>query len=472
MMTLKPMLLGFVVAPIAFVGCTTTNSERAFDDAAETVRSRAGHQVMWMRDDATRQEVEGTVSALLQTNLTVENAIAIALLNNRDLQAEFEEIGIAQAELAQAARLRNPQFEGLWRVPTRGSGLNAEYSLAREFLDLLTLPARKKIAAKNLAATKSRIAHQILAHVEEVHIAFYTVQARQQFTNRMALVVEVNEAAADFAKRQHTAGNINDLALFNQQASFAQSRLDFARANAELRADREKLNRLLGLWGSQVGWQITNALPALPEKELPLENLEAIAIRQRLDLAAARETTSNLEGALRLKKNVRWIPGVNIGVNAERELDHTWLLGPSLSLEIPIFDQGQSELARMAAEYRRAARSLEALAVNIRSEIREAREALIAARHSAEYHEKVLLPQRQRLLRETLLQYNAMQLSTQEVLLAKEREQLEEQSAIESLRDYWIARARLETALGGSSEPKPTAPPKPGAKPQEHQHNH
>jgi len=477
MTALKPTLVLLAAVPVLFVGCTSTNPQGAFDDAAATVTARTGHKLQWMRDDDARDHIDHAVTSMLQTtNLMARDAVTIALLNNRSLQADFEEIGISQAELAQASRLRNPQFEGLWRVPTRGAKVvNAEYSLAQEFLDLLTLPARKAMAARNLEVTKLRIAHQVLALVEEVRAAFHTVQAAQDLTNRLALVVEVNEAAADIAKRQHDAGNINDLELFNQQAAFAQSRLDLTRAQLRWRADRERVNRLLGLWGKQLNWQITEPLPGLPDKELPLENLEALAIRQRLDLSAARESTANLEGALRLKKSVRWLPGASIGVNAEHELDHSWVVGPSLSLEIPIFDQGQPEIARLAAEYRRAARTLEALAVNIRSEIREARDTLVAARHTAEYHQKVLLPQRQRLLRETLLQYNAMQKSNFELLLAKEREQQEAQAAIEALRDYWIARARLETAVGGTAQPistnaapAQTTPPKA----QEHQHNH
>jgi outer membrane protein, heavy metal efflux system len=474
MIALKPMLLMVTALPVLFVGCTTTNPQRAFDGAAETVHARIGQQVQWMRDDAGREEMERAVTALLETNLTADRAVAIALLNNRSLQAEFEEIGISQAELSAASRLRNPEFEGMWRVPKGGSGLNAEYSIAQEFLDLLTLPARRAVAARNLEGTKLRIAHTVLAHAEEVRAAFYTVQAGQQLTNRLALVLEVAEAAADVAKRQHVAGNINDLQLLNQQTSYAQVRLDATRAVTQLRADREKLNRLLGVWGKHVAYRIADELPRLPEKELPLDNLEAIAIRQRLDLSAARDTTASLESTLRLQKAVRWLPGARIGASAERELDHTWLIGPTLSLEIPIFDQGQPELARMGAEYRRAARNLEALAVNIRSEIREARDALVAARNTAEYHERVLLPQRQRLLRETLLQYNAMQVSTFEVLHAKEREQEEEQAAIEALRDYWIARARLETALGGSVQPAPAAQNETSTNPktEEHQHNH
>jgi cobalt-zinc-cadmium efflux system outer membrane protein len=398
-------------------------------------------------------------------------------LNNRTLQADFESIGISQADLAQASRLRNPQFSSFWRLPAHGPiVLNVEYSLAQDFLDLLTLPARKNIAAQNLEATKLRVAHEVLNLANETQVAFYTLQARQQLTNRLAIIVEVNEAAAEIAKRQHDAGNINDLDLHNQQAAYTQSRLDLARAQAQVRADRERLNRLLGLWGKQTVWQIADPLPALPDEELPLENVEAIAIGRRLDLAAARSEVGNVLAALKLKKRVRWIPAADLGVNAEHDLDHSWVVGPTLDLEVPLFDQGQPQLARLAAEYRRAARNFEALAVNIRSEVREARDGLIAARDAADYFNKVLLPQRQRILRETLLQYNAMQKSNFELFAAKEREQVAEREAIEALRDYWIARAELERAVGGrlTGEMPPMSAPINTAskKPVEHQHDH
>jgi cobalt-zinc-cadmium efflux system outer membrane protein len=450
MPSFKTVLLAAALL-LAVAGCTSTNPKAAFDDVGKTVAARNRQQVRWMRNDADNDGIQKAVEAALQTNLTAQSAVATALLNNRTLQAEFEEIDISQAQLAQASRLRNPEFAGFWRVPTHGATVvNAEYSLAQNLLDLLTLPARKQIAARNLETTKLRIAHQVLTLSEEVQAAFYTVQAGQQLTNRLALIVEVNEAAADITQRQYDAGNINDLELQNQLAAYAQSRLDFARAHAQLRARREGLNRLLGLWGKQTMWQAESELPPLPEKELPVENVESLAISQRLDLAAARAEAENVQRALKLKKSVRWLPAVSVGVNAEHDLDHSWVIGPSLSLEVPVFDQGQPELARLAAEYRRAARKFEALAVNIRSEVREAREALIAARDAAEYYQKVLLPQRQRSLRATLLQYNAMQLSNFVLLASKEREALAEREAIEVLRDYWIARARLESAAGGS----------------------
>ena len=471
----KAMLLGAVL-PLLLVGCTSTNPKPAFDGVARHVTARTGQEISWMLDDAGRDEIQKRVAALLQTNLTSQSCVGIALLNNRALQAEFESIGISQAELAQAGRLRNPEFSGSWRVPEHPPRvLNAEYALAQDFLDLLMLPTRKKIAAQNLEGTKLRVAHEVIKLSEQAQATFYTAQAHQQFAQRLAIIVEVNEAAADIAKRQHDAGNINDLELDNQQALHAQARLEYAKVGAQVRSDRERLNRLLGLWGEQTGWQISDRLPLLPEKELPLENLEAAAVARRLDLAAARGDVLAVANALRLKKSFRYVPAVAIGVDAEHDLDHSWVAGPTLTLEVPLFDQGQGQIAKLSAEYRRAQRRFESLAVNIRSEVREARDALIAARDAAEYHAKILLPQRQRILRETLLHYNAMQKSNFELLAAKEREQVAEREAIEALRDYWIARAQLESAVGGSlleeipliNSPAPTAKSE-----TPHNHNH
>ena len=475
MMNSFPPILLFAALPLAFTGCTSTNPKAAFDDVGRHVAARTGQEVRWMRDAAARDEIEQAVKTLLQTNLTVQSAVSIALLNNRTLQAEFESIGVSQAELAQASRLKNPELATSWRLPLRPPlVLNAEYALTQDFLDLLMLPARKKMAARNLETIQLRVAHQVLRLANETQAAFYTMQARQQLNNRLALIVEVNEAAADIAQRQHDAGNINNLELHNQQTAHAQSRLDLAKAAAQVRSHREKLNRLLGLWGRQTAWQITAALPPLPDQELPLENLEAIAVQRRLDLAAARGEVLAIAGALQLKQNFRYLPGATLGVNAEHDLDHSWVVGPTLSLELPLFDQGQAGVARLTAEYRRAARNFEALAINIRSEVRENRDALLAAREVAEFFAKVLLPQRQRALHETLLHYNAMQKSNFELLAAKEREQVTEREAIEALRDYWIARAELEQAVGGSltREAPPRTPPASPAKPDAPKENH
>lgn len=480
--TLHARYIWLAALPLAFTGCTTTDPSSTFDKLNETVAARSGHRSRWLRSDSDSREVATTVQTLLQTNLTAESAVTIALLNNRALQAEFEELGISQADLAQAARLRNPSFSGFYRLPTHGpTVLNAEQQVTQDFLDLLTLPIRKKIAARNLEQTRLRVAHDVLKLAAEAKSAFYAVQARQQLLGRLEAIMEVNEGGAEVATRQRKAGNITALELADQAAIYQQSKLEWGRTSAQLSLDRERLNEALGLWGLETEWKIVGNLPPLPEQEIPVANLEKLAITQRLDLAAARLEVQTLEASLRLRKAVRWVPALSLGVNAEHDLDHSWVVGPTLDMEIPVFDQGQPAIARLAAQYRQAQRRLEASAIETRAEIRRARNNLVATRDFVEFYGKIYLPQRIRIVNETLLQYNAMQEGPLALVAAKERELVAEREYVEGWRDYWIARADLEKAVGGklpgtepghaSSSSSNSGTPK-SNNPIDHEHHH
>ena len=137
-----------------------------------------------------------------------------------------------------------------------------------------------------------------------------------------------------------------------------------------------------------------------------------------------------------------------------REPDGVRVTGPTLDLELPIFNQGQGEIARLTAEYRQAEAELESLAINVRSEVRAARAQVLAAREMTSYIGQKLLPTRARALRLTLEQYNYMLKGAYDLLLAKQNEIAAERSYIESWRDYWVARAELERAVGGDLKGK------------------
>ena len=421
-----PIFLAAIL-PLAIAGCASTNPKAAFNDVDKTVNARTGESVQWSRDDSSNQPIAQVIAPLLQTNLTAQAAVTIALLNNRSLQGEFEEIGISQADVAQASRLQNIEIAGSWRFPDRPpSAADIEYSAAGNLLDLLTLPARKKVAARNLEQTKLEVADRVLQLAADTQTAFYDLQAQMELVKRLDTILEVNDAQADLAQRQYDAGNINELELHNQQAPSIQSHLDLMKAQAEVQAGREHLNRLLGLSSEQINWQIADELPSLPVNEITLTNLESLAVSQRLDLAALRSQTNSLAAALRLKKHTRFIPGAKIGVDTERTPDGQRVTGPTLALELPIFDQGQPAIAKLTSEFQQANDNYAAQEINVRSEVREARAALLAEREAVEFSQKNLLPLRQQILGETLLHYNAMQKNSYDLLAAKEREQMAE----------------------------------------------
>src|SRR5258706_10309708 len=145
-------------------------------------------------------------------------------------------------------------------------------------MDFILLPLRKRVAGLQFEQAKARVSHEILQLVAEVKETLYTVQARQQLVDRLQAIVEINEAGVDLAMRQHKAGNITDLDLANQQAAFQQAKLEWGKTSAHVRTDRERLNRLLGLWGPDTQWKVASRLPAIPAQEPSLDHLETRAV--------------------------------------------------------------------------------------------------------------------------------------------------------------------------------------------------
>ena len=465
------LLIGVSTALCLLAGCATPSPHASFPAVQAQLNERAGLAATWPLSSEDRTAAELRVRELLLADLTVGNAVQIALLNNRSLQATFEELGLSQAGLAAASRLPNPSFEASVRWPRdTPRGPNVEFGLSAPLLEALLLPARKSVARNQLFQTQYRVSHEVLALVAEVRRAAYEVLAQQDLRIRLAVIAEINGASADFARRQFEAGNISKLDLSQLEASAQQTQVELARADAAIETARERLNRLLGLTSTQVGWKMAGSLPDLPEGDALPENLETIAQDQRLDLAALRMQAQLARKAVDLKNHTRLFPGeVNLGVDTERDTTGARVTGPRLAVQLPLFDQGQTELARLSAELRQVQDRTEALSTEIGSEVRAARAALVASRRAAEFYQQTLLPQRRAILRESLLHYNAMQKSVYELLTAKEQQQLTERDSVESQRDYWLARTELERALG-QRLPAPTqtkSEPPPNEKPRE-----
>ena len=435
-------------------GCASVPKDAGFPDVQNIIEQRIGRRVHWNQSTSEDAAVVDAVRSMLQQELTIDEAVQIALLNNRSLQATYEELGIAQADLVQAGLLRNPLFGASFRFPDKTVGghrsTNTEFSVVQDFLDLLVRPLRKKVAAAQFEQTKLRVGNTILNLAAEVRSTYYALQADEQTLEMRRTVVQATEAAVDIATRQHDAGTLKTLDLANQQGFHDQAKLDMTRTDIQIVADRERLNRLMGIWGADTMWKLPERLPELPESEIPMEHLESIAVSQRLDLAAARQETQVIAHALSLTRRYRYFYVFDVGVDSEHDVaDDVTFTGPNLTLELPIFDRRQASISRLEAQLRQSLQRLASLAIDIRSEVREIRERLLAARNVAKYHHDSILPLRQRIVDESQLYYNGMLIGVYELLLAKQNQINAGREYIETLRDYWIARSDLERAVGG-----------------------
>src|SRR6266581_4700753 len=443
-MMLRKLLL--LSGTVALVGCAHVDPNPAFRELANTVHLRTGKRVQWNRGTAQDAEAQAAVASLLRHPLTADAAVQVALLNNRNLQATYEELGIAQADLVEAGLLRNPIFTFERRFP----GQALEMDVLKEFIDILLLPLRKRIAAAQFEAAKLRVGHEILNLAGEVRAAFYEHQGDEQLVDLRKTIAAATERSAESALRMHEAGNLKNLDLATEQASHAQAKIELAKAQSEAVQTREKLNKLMGAFGAQTNWNVERRLSELPGNEVSTGQLESRAIQQRLDLAAARQQFIAEARARGIARAEAILQGAQIGSHYEHEIEPRHSTGPSVSVPIPIFNQGQPASARASAKMRQAEQRYLALAADIRSDVRAARDKMLLSRRQVEYFKSTALPTRTRVTEESQLEYNAMQIGPFQLLQAKQEEVKTGADSVEALRDYWVARAELEKAVGGS----------------------
>jgi len=442
----------FVVVLLCY--STTTLAARDQDSFApveRTARQRSRKAIIWEREQKAREQTLAEVRRLARIPLTPNVAAQIALLNNRDLQSTFEEIGLARADLLQARTISNPELNISARFPDKlPSGTDLEWSIAQNFLNLMMMPLKIKVAKAQLQAAQLRVSDAVTRIVAEAKSAIYQLEAAEEILTRLKLEQSAQAASLDLIQRLHEAGNITDLQLLQQQGEYSQSRLEIAQAEADIRELREKLNRVMGLWGIETDWRVDPKVPEVPGKDLSMRGLETLAITQRTDLAAAKaELESNLK-ALGLEKTFRWIGALEFGIDSERDTDSQTITGPTLRLELPIFNQGQARIARGEAELRRAYDKLERKAVEIRSEVRELRDKLISSRDIALFYRDTLIPVRTQTRDQMQLQYNAMIVGPIELFSARQQEIAAERGYVTAKREYWVTRSELERAVGGS----------------------
>jgi cobalt-zinc-cadmium efflux system outer membrane protein len=474
-------VLGFVVA-----GCAQVPRKGGFEDVRRMVDDRVDYRVVWNQGLPEDREVQQAVDALLAKELTVDSAIQIALLNNARLQATYEELGVSQAEVVQAGLLQNPNVFGSIRFPDVSSAANnLEFGIVQNFMDILMLPARKKIAATRFEQIKAMVADEILSIVSEVEKAYFEVQGAANNRQVRACIVETSGASHEFAQRLYEAGNIGELSLANEQGQYEEMRVRLAESDILLSTARERLTRLMGLWGVRIDWQLPPRLPDVPAQEIPLEQLEPLAVANRLDLESARREIDFLAQVLGTTVTWRWIGDMEVGVSAERDTDRTWVIGPELAVELPLFDQRQAKVAQGEALLRQKVNELTALAVDVRSEVRTLRNKMVMQRYLINHYKQVIVPLRERIVALTLEKYNYMLVGAFDVLLAKQQEFDTYGKYLKAVRDYWVIRAELRKAVGGRlpaaasggsllpppvSAHEPVVPPDDGRKPQQHKH--
>jgi outer membrane protein TolC len=450
--------LALMAVALGLAGCAGFSADGGFKPIEQTAKAKLGKDLQWVRTDADRALVEQRVAELLRQTLSADDAVQIALLNNRGLQAGFSELGIGEADVVQAGRLPNPGIS-LGRT-IRGDEIEREGKLHINLLRLLLLPMAQQMESRRFQQTQNSVALQVLGLASDTRKAWINAVAAEEGLRYRRQVMQAAQASAELAQRMAQVGNFSKLQRAREQSFYADAALNVARADQAQRAARERLTRLMGLWGAQTEFVLPERLPDLPKAADELPDIERSAIAQRLDVQAAKAAAEQMAKILGLTRATGFINVLEVGAMRSTSNEAPTLRGWEVSLELPIFDWGSARVARAQAVYMQAVNHAAHTAINARSEVREAYGQYRSSYDIARHHRDDMLPLQQRISEENMLRYNGMLIGVFE-LLADARTQIASvNSAIEALRDHWLARADLDMALLG--KPSMTGPIAPG----------
>lgn len=417
---------------------------------SETIDERIGMDVEWNRISSSERIIDEMINCLLQAPLSVEDAVQIALLNNPNIQAAFEEIGLAHADFIEASLFSNPVYDAFFRIPDRkGLVLNTEFAITQSCLDFFLVPLRKKIASAGIKKADLHAANEILNLAFDVQETYYHLIAEQQRLHWMESLVELADAAFQLASEQREQGNINPLEIQQKLNDLLETKIELAQSQVEIVKLREQMNTLLGFSSPDICWSICDSLSPLPADEISTESLEALALSQRLDLEAAKW---EVEQIARMNAVKQWWAYSHLaaGFAGEKDPGGAWTQGPAVSGAIPIFNYGQGERARLYAAYRQKLDRFDALKIVVTSEVRSARDQMMIHRSLALAYQNDVLPLQEEIISMSQRYYNVMALSVYKLLSTKAQETRIQINSTIALKNYWIARIALERSVGRS----------------------
>lgn len=436
-------------ASLLLAGCASFSLDGGFGKVSQLTQERTGQSVALQRSPEDAQTARNRVAELLQVALTADAAVEVALLNNRGLQAKFGDLGIAESELVRAGRLKNPSLS--FGRMSGGGGVEIERTVLFDILGLLTMPMAKEVGQQRFEQAQYQAAYDAVSLAGDVRRAYFDAVAAQELAKFYEQVKETADVSNELAKRMLQAGNFNKLAQMREQAFYADATAQLARAQHQAAAQREKLIRLLGLYGEQLNFRLPQRLPELPKQVLEPQNAEQTAMDKRLDVQMAKRAAEATAKSLHLTNATRMVNVLDVAYKNKSESGAPRANGYEIELELPLFDFGSTRAARAQATYMQAVNRTAEVAVNARSEVREAYSAYRTAYDLAQHYRDEVVPLRKRISEENLLRYNGMLIGVFE-LLADAREQVAGVTGyVQALRDFWVAETNLQTALTARS---------------------
>jgi outer membrane protein TolC len=434
--------------------CKTLSPDGGMGTVATIASEGLNKDVARVSSSADAAYAETRVSRLLRAPFSADAAVQVALLNNAELQAAYNRLGVAEAVAVQASRPPLPSFSYDW-VKT-SIELDIERQIVASVLQLATWPARSKLAGVRFEQAQLRAAEETLRIAAETRKAYYNAVGARQILGALTAAKANAAASAELAGKLSQTGAVNKLDQARRQVFASEIEAQVSAAKLKAAAAEERVTRLMGLWGPNVGPLLPSTLPPIPVNSRSLASVEQQAMDERVDLEIARLEVEALARSYGLTRSTRLVNVLDAAGISKTQKDRGEPSadggGFDIKFEVAIYDFGRAKLREAEQRYFEALNQMRAMAVNARSEAREAYGTYASARVIAMQYEQNVLPLRQTISEETELQYNAMQVDAFALLEAARENAASKVASIEAKRNFWLAYTDLSVAvLGGGS---------------------
>lgn len=378
-----------VVMTLTLTGCASVNPLPDYERARTIVANATGADNLYIPGQSStgKESFEGPTGGM-----TMSDAVRIALMNNKHLQATMFEIGLSHADVVQAGLLSNPSLDGLLRFPTGGGNSTLEAGVLQSLFDIFRRPVAQRIAEAELekkildaALLATKVATDTSAAYINALIAFRSQGvATENVMTARELVFVVKERLA--------AGVGTQLEVNAAEAEAIEQELLLEHAKLDAVSTELALSELLGSDGSIR--LFTNTLTTARPPDIPygLSELIELAEKNRLDFRATQVQVEIAREDLRLERR-RVLREMSVGASIESSGEGTEV-GPAIDIEIPLFDQNQAQVAKAKYRVSQAQIELDAAKLKMQNEVRFALSQYGVARQSVEFFEEKLVPLR------------------------------------------------------------------------------
>ena len=355
-----------IAAAASLSACRTFSPDGGMDTVAMVAGTGMNKDVILVRSAEDAAAVQARVTRLLHGPLSADEAVQIALLNNLDLQAAYNRLGIAEALAVKASR--PPALSFSFSDISTPVELDIERKVIGSLLSLLTMPARTRIADDRFAQAELRAAEETLRLAAQTRRAYVRAVAARQIVATLGEAKANAEASAELAGHLTQTGAMNKLDQARREVFATETDAELVAARQQAVAARERLTRLMGLWHSDLDVYLPSALPGLPGSTRSVKAIEQDALNARVDVQMARlemEVMANSYGLTRKTHflNVLDASGVS-KTQKDRGEKHADGGGYELVLEVPLFDFGKANVREAEQRYLEAANRLGQLGVN------------------------------------------------------------------------------------------------------------